>query len=550
MEKMVSDLKTTLVTGSSGYTGAVPVDKLLKAGHKVKASEAFIYRKDNSPGATCMSTICNTNLTEIKGNFSDVDKLKNIISGCSVVIYLAKEYNQQDYKTDYEEFVSLVNTSKICTIRRFIFVSGPSRHSSVFIDYLKSMISDEFAVIVVAVPQVRNNFLKKKLKISVDVFIKNLINKHTITLYGSRKEKAITKSDFPDRWYKKSSTNIPKIYREGIADLCLYLSEQPLKKIQKNIWSYITTRKIFLDRFYITYKIRQMLKKPYIPLVGRVKFIKRLFDVVSMMFLLHLWPEQVYRFSTRKLLPSKIRRYHKNNKPIIPYELITSRTSDISKMKEANVVLRGESFDIKKLKELDPPIFLVSFWEPIKIEKDVTYLMGRAKNALRLGKLGLKVIHTEVNKIDYDGKVLIGDGNQENSWYEQFINDGTCKRISMLEKIYSFPEYPSPLWAPIGSALPAICALSYFAEKVNVYGWDFYLESSPDVMNYWKLYSNLYKLKLDVFRSRNHLESAIINFYYGYQLSKLPNFNIQGYLGQLGKHQKLIDRLERVLFNS
>jgi len=41
----------------------------------------------------------------------------------------------------------------------------------------------------------------------------------------------------------------------------------------------------------------------------------------------------------------------------------------------------------------------------------------------------------------------------------------------------------------------------------------------------------------------------MIHFYYGYHLSKLPNINIHGYLGQLGRHEKLIGKLERVLFN-
>ena len=86
-----------------------------------------------------------------------------------------------------------------------------------------------------------------------------------------------------------------------------------------------------------------------------------------------------------------------------------------------------------------------------------------------------------------------------------------------------------------------------FADKINVYGWDFYLDSSPEKMNYWQLFFNMYKYKHD-FRSQNHFESAAINFYHGYQLSKLPNINIHGYMGQLNNHEKLIRRIEKVLF--
>ena len=68
-------------------------------------------------------------------------------------------------------------------------------------------------------------------------------------------------------------------------------------------------------------------------------------------------------------------------------------------------------------------------------------------------------------------------------------------------------------------------------------------------MSYWQLLFNMFNYKFDTKRSRNHFESALINFYYAYHLSKLPNFNIHGYLGQLDKHEKLIERIERVLFN-
>ena len=58
----------------------------------------------------------------------------------------------------------------------------------------------------------------------------------------------------------------------------------------------------------------------------------------------------------------------------------------------------------------------------------------------------------------------------------------------------------------------------------------------------------MYKYKLDKIRSRTHFEEALINFYYGFKLSKLPNVKIHGYMGKLGKHEKLIKRIEKVFF--
>ena len=88
-----------------------------------------------------------------------------------------------------------------------------------------------------------------------------------------------------------------------------------------------------------------------------------------------------------------------------------------------------------------------------------------------------------------------------------------------------------------------------FAKKVNVYGWDFYLNTSPDKMTYFELLRNMYKYDADINRSRNHFEGCLINFYYGYSLSKLKKFKIHSNMGKLDKHKNLIKRIEKVLFN-
>ena len=96
--------------------------------------------------------------------------------------------------------------------------------------------------------------------------------------------------------------------------------------------------------------------------------LSRLKDVLMMMILVHVWPEQTYRFSTRKLLPSKKNRFPKELKPIIPYDLLKTKSSNVSKLKEINIIGRGSSFDLNNLKELEGAIYLISFWGPIKID--------------------------------------------------------------------------------------------------------------------------------------------------------------------------------------
>jgi hypothetical protein len=313
-----------------------------------------------------------------------------------------------------------------------------------------------------------------------------------------------------------------------------------------------------------------------------------------MMILFHVWPEQTYRFSTRKLLPSKKNRLFKESKPIIPYELLKSKSSNIPLMKEINVIGKGSSFDLNNIKKLNGPIFLVSYYGPLRIDdngnlvgtkydqnyisrildvpgksrdvealffkeqnykefksKNITYaIYVSAMNVLeKLKKSGHEILAIDTHIMDNDGNYSSTEATTSSSDFD-LMYSLQCRHISVAEKIYQTPlEAPYANWVPSGSFLPSVCALSYFAEKINVYGWDFYLNSSPERMGYWELFLNTYKFRKDLRRSKNFFESALINFYYGYQFSKLPNINIHGYMGQLSKHDKLMKRIERVLFN-
>tara|TARA_B100001750_G_C15009869_1_gene351674 strand:- start:132 stop:467 length:336 start_codon:yes stop_codon:yes gene_type:complete len=110
------------------------------------------------------------------------------------------------------------------------------------------------------------------------------------------------------------------------------------------------------------------------------------------------------------------------------------------------------------------------------------------------------------------------------------------------------PPYQN--WAPTSSFLPTLYGLSFVAEKINVYGWDYYLENSPNSMSQSQILFNMYKAKHDLLRSKNHFETALFNFYYGYKLSKMSNIRIYSNMGKLEKHKNLINKIERVLYQS
>ena len=342
--------------------------------------------------------------------------------------------------------------------------------------------------------------------------------------------------------------------------------------------------KTFFKRFPVLWKFIIWLKNYIIDL-------SRLKDVLMMMILLHLWPEQTYRFSTRKFLPIKKNKFSKHSRPTIPYELLKSKSSAIERMKEINIIGRGGSFDINNLKKIRGPIFLVGFWAPLKTDnngnvfyssklaakwgidtkekswvaninektdpkslkeiknENITYIINDEVVELFI-KNGHNVLLSSNYATDKNGNLY----PMQEIWLKpentSFIDHKQCKLISISEKILKPPLLPPhPFWVQTGSFIPAICSLIFFADKINIYGWDFFLGSSPEKMSYWKLFFSMYNYTADKARSRTHFEEALVNFYYGYQFSKLPNVKIHGYMGQLSKHEKLIKKIEKVFFN-
>jgi len=326
--------------------------------------------------------------------------------------------------------------------------------------------------------------------------------------------------------------------------------------------------------------------------------LSRIKDVLTMMILFNVWPQQTYRFSTRKLLPGKKNRHPKELKPTIPYELLKNK-NNLPMMKEINVVGIGSSFNLDDLKDMKGPIFLVSFWHPLRLDnnnkityehiiskkgkshdynkhkenfkdksknelnKDITYVHSRFDLLKLFKEAGYKILGLQAYAVGQNKEIYEHENNNMNQFFKStqsltmttsaylnLFNNDLCHHISLKENIFKPPLlHPHPNWAPSKSFLPALCGLSFLAEKINVYGWDYYLESSPEKMSYWQLFFNMYKFKADLGRGSFNFEGALVNFYYGYQLSKLPNFTIHGYMGKLQKHHSLINKIEKVLFN-
>ena len=124
----------------------------------------------------------------------------------------------------------------------------------------------------------------------------------------------------------------------------------------------------------------------------------------------------------------------------------------------------------------------------------MTYVNGRKEIIEKFKKNGNNVLSIKAYKTDKDGNHYPLHKDWATPSYLNMFDHDQCRFIAVVEKVYKPPILPPHTpWAPTKSFLPFFCALSFFAEKINVYGWDFYLNSSPETMGYWELFLNMYK---------------------------------------------------------
>lgn len=329
------------------------------------------------------------------------------------------------------------------------------------------------------------------------------------------------------------------------------------------------------------------LIKKYVPstIKSFLKNLLRIFCVIIMIIALHICPGQTYRFSSRKFLPSKKFRMSKKDVGTVPYRFLSNESSTFEEINEANAVSPGTSFDLNKLKNFQNPTYLLSFWNSLLIDEDGDIAYSTKDNDKVFKFWSSKVVGHNINikknakykqyinsnityvvgdnadlikKLSEAGhKVLVVNVFPRKNSMNEFENKKNfnkydhknVKEISIFDEIINHPtEKPHPGWTQTGAVIPFLSAISFFSKKINVYGWDFFLEDSPENMNYLTLITKLYSKKLDFLRSGTHFEEALINFYLGYKLSLSEKFIIHSHMGKLKKHKSLMNKIEKVFF--
>ena len=275
---------------------------------------------------------------------------------------------------------------------------------------------------------------------------------------------------------------------------------------------------------------RRNFKKKWIGVV--ILFItRRAIRVWAMLLSLVTYPPATQRFS-RGRLPKTSCRIIKTPNPCDDFDLIPERCTSSPQSDVTTVVMRGGSFDIGELNRLKPPIYLVN-WPEIVERNDVFYATADGLTLRNYAERGASPIcYVDVSGTGEDGTPQDDPLPEE---LERLITTPPNFRLSLQYKL-QLRTRPK-----LGSGLACVMALSKFARRLEVYGWDFYFTSPLSEMRSWRA---LQSISSGYF----YTESSFFNLLYAHRLALQSNAKLHGILGDLGGHKRLAKGLEEVFY--
>jgi hypothetical protein len=262
-------------------------------------------------------------------------------------------------------------------------------------------------------------------------------------------------------------------------------------------------------------------------------------------FFIHFFPSGVNLYSVLTVFYSgsgilKKHKIKKKSNVIDEFDIYVSGFNDI---KEINIIMRGKSTDFFSNDiDYNLPTFCVNFNKIDKINPNVIYITADNGYYQRM-----------MDKI-ISPLILIGNGNIKSDSCNLDSSDSAVfkkNQSCLLTVNYSGYRFyiPGALNKSTGSGVLTIIGLSKIAEKINIYGWDFYM----DDFVYKKSYIDLLLYFTKPIGSRKSILGytfyKIINCNYIYRMSTDNRFHIKSFFSNLEeKHKKLFDGMGKIIY--
>ncbi|NGX34826.1 MAG: UDP-glucose 4-epimerase [Candidatus Anoxychlamydiales bacterium] len=232
------------VPGGAGYVGSKLVPVLLKKGYEVVVYDLFLY------GENVFDELENkSNLTLIKGDVRDLDKIEKAVQGCDVVIHLACISNDPSFELNPELgksvnldcFEPLVKICKEYKVKRFIYASS----SSVYGIKKEENVTEDMSLEPLTDYSKFKVLCEKILLSNVDDdFIGTVIRPATVCGYAPRQRLDVIVNILTNHAYNNGRIKVvggaqlrPNIHIDDMVRAYISVLEAPKEKVQGEIFN-------------------------------------------------------------------------------------------------------------------------------------------------------------------------------------------------------------------------------------------------------------------------------------------------------------------------
>jgi hypothetical protein len=280
--------------------------------------------------------------------------------------------------------------------------------------------------------------------------------------------------------------------------------------------------------------------------LGFVKrfFFRSIFKVQEIMLILSIqsFPIYSYLFSPLKRLTLPHERLKKTDNFMDDFSVVNDPISGTVELEERiNIVMRGVSFDSKKLNELKGKTYLINFTE--RVEKtDVVYATADKNVFSKFIQKGMTPILL-LDLMDENGKAYT-----DRRGIEKYILNGTVKRLL-------FRYSSSSALMGMGSGLILILALTKYTKHMTLYGFDHYQTKDLGEMSHLEALFSLNNFFYNGILSDIHpgtapdvIEKALHTYHFANRFNEVPWIVNHGFLKNINKHKALVNKLDKIIY--
>ncbi len=233
-----------LVPGGAGYVGSKLVPALLEKGHQVTVYDLYLYGED-----IFANLEKNTNLTQIKADLRDLEKVDKALNKIDAVIHLACISNDPSFELNpelgksinldaFEPFVKLAKKHKV---KRFVYASSSSVYG---IKQEKNVTEDMELEPLTDYSKFKAECEKILLKYKSDNFICTVLRPATVCGYAPRQRMDVVVNILTNLAYNTGKIKImggkqlrPNIHIDDMVRAYLHVLKAPKAKVQGEIFN-------------------------------------------------------------------------------------------------------------------------------------------------------------------------------------------------------------------------------------------------------------------------------------------------------------------------